>query len=137
MDGSFYYIYVAVFNNFITFSGVEIDVRFFPVHDLGAYNFGNVRAEKSCNSNNLTSVKVAPPQRKSTIYYSSEFWAFLGTNKNSWAPLLFTENQIPCGGASLHKASCVVLMDFNRRMRSSNVQGFASKVLRLYEEEEK
>ena len=27
-------------------------------------------------------------------------------------------------------------MDFNRRMRSSNVQGFASKVLMLYEEEE-
>ena len=27
-------------------------------------------------------------------------------------------------------------MDFNRRMRSSNVQGFASKVLTLYEEEE-
>ena len=26
-------------------------------------------------------------------------------------------------------------MDFNRRMRSSNVQGFASKVLTLYEEE--
>ena len=32
--------------------------------------------------------------------------------------------------------SCVVVMDFNRRMRSSNVQGFASKVLTLYEEEE-
>ena len=27
-------------------------------------------------------------------------------------------------------------MDFNRRMRNSNVQGFASKVLTLYEEEE-
>ena len=27
-------------------------------------------------------------------------------------------------------------MDFNKRMRSSNVQGFASKVLTLYEEEE-
>ena len=27
-------------------------------------------------------------------------------------------------------------MDFNRRMHSSNVQGFASKVLTLYEEEE-
>ena len=27
-------------------------------------------------------------------------------------------------------------MDFNRRIRSSNVQGFASKVLTLYEEEE-
>ena len=27
-------------------------------------------------------------------------------------------------------------MDFNRRMRSSNVQGFASKVLTLYEEED-
>ena len=27
-------------------------------------------------------------------------------------------------------------MDFNRRMRSSNIQGFASKVLTLYEEEE-
>ena len=27
-------------------------------------------------------------------------------------------------------------MGFNRRMRSSNVQGFASKVLTLYEEEE-
>ena len=27
-------------------------------------------------------------------------------------------------------------MDLNRRMRSSNVQGFASKVLTLYEEEE-
>ena len=27
-------------------------------------------------------------------------------------------------------------MDFNRRMRSSNVQGFASKMLTLYEEEE-
>ena len=26
-------------------------------------------------------------------------------------------------------------MDFKRRMRSSNVQGFASKVLTLYEEE--
>ena len=26
-------------------------------------------------------------------------------------------------------------MDFNRRMRSSNVQGFASKVLTLYKEE--
>ena len=26
-------------------------------------------------------------------------------------------------------------MDFNRRMRSSNVQGFVSKVLTLYEEE--
>ena len=26
-------------------------------------------------------------------------------------------------------------MDFSRRMRSSNVQGFASKVLTLYEEE--
>ena len=27
-------------------------------------------------------------------------------------------------------------MDFSRRMRSSNVQGFASKVLTLYEEED-
>ena len=27
-------------------------------------------------------------------------------------------------------------MDFNTRMRSSNVQGFASKLLTLYEEEE-
>ena len=27
-------------------------------------------------------------------------------------------------------------MDFSRRMRSSNVQGFVSKVLTLYEEEE-
>ena len=27
-------------------------------------------------------------------------------------------------------------MDFNRRMRSSNVQSFSSKVLTLYEEEE-
>ena len=27
-------------------------------------------------------------------------------------------------------------MDFNKPMRSSNVQGFASKVLTLYEEEE-
>ena len=27
-------------------------------------------------------------------------------------------------------------MDFSRRMRSSNVQGFASKMLTLYEEEE-
>ena len=27
-------------------------------------------------------------------------------------------------------------MDFNRRMRSSNAQGFAGKVLTLYEEEE-
>ena len=27
-------------------------------------------------------------------------------------------------------------MDFNRRMRSSNVQGFANKVLTLYEKEE-
>ena len=27
-------------------------------------------------------------------------------------------------------------MDFNRRMRSSNVQGFVSRVLTLYEEEE-
>ena len=27
-------------------------------------------------------------------------------------------------------------MDFNGRMRSSNVQGFVSKVLTLYEEEE-
>ena len=27
-------------------------------------------------------------------------------------------------------------MGFDRRMRSSNVQGFASKVLTLYEEEE-
>ena len=27
-------------------------------------------------------------------------------------------------------------MDFNRRMRSSNVQGYVSKVLTLYEEEE-
>ena len=27
-------------------------------------------------------------------------------------------------------------MDYNRRMRSSNVQGFASKVLTLFKEEE-
>ena len=27
-------------------------------------------------------------------------------------------------------------MDFNRRMRSSNVQGFGSKMLTLYEEED-
>ena len=32
--------------------------------------------------------------------------------------------------------SCVVVMDFNRHMRSPNVQAFASKVLTLYEEEE-
>ena len=33
-------------------------------------------------------------------------------------------------------SSCVVVMDFSRRMRNSNVQGFASKMLTLYEEEE-
>ena len=32
----------------------------------------------------MRSVKVAPPQRKSTIYYSSEFWAFFGF---FWAPI--------------------------------------------------
>ena len=36
----------------------------------------------------------------------------------------------------LQTLSCVVVMDFSRRMRSSNVQGFACKVLTLYEEEE-
>ena len=64
------------------------------------------------------SVKVAPPHRKSTIYYSLEFWAFfglfLGTDKNFWAPLLFTENQISCGGASLHKASTSTKQKFEK-----------------------
>ena len=62
------------------------------------------------------SVKVAPPHRKSTIHYSLEFWAFfglfLGTDKKFWAPLLFTEKQISCGGASLHKAGTSTIQKF-------------------------
>ena len=36
----------------------------------------------------------------------------------------------------LSMSSLGQVMDFNWRMRSSNVQGFASKTLKLYEEEE-